>query len=120
MQGFDMRTSKIGSFGRGCYFADAPTTSSDDDPRDRGVAPDPGHPGLQHVLVCLVALGRCRSFGVNQPCTGLTSAPPGYASVLGHVRNGNALVVYDDHRVLISHVACCNPLPGPHADASPH
>ena len=105
MQGFDMRTSKIGSFGRGCYFADAPTTSSDDDPRDRGVAPDPGHPGLQHVLVCLVALGRCRSFGTGLTCTGLKAAPPGYDSVLGHVRNGNELVVYDDHRVLVSHVA---------------
>ena len=121
-RGFDMRMSKIGSFGRGCYFADSPFKSSHYYRSDWGVKPDNTRPQDRHMFVCLVALGRSHRVENGSFQTELFRAPTTFDSVVGNIRNGNELVVYDDRRVLITHILYYqggpSPLPSPSASLS--
>ena len=102
-KGFDMRRSKIGSFGRGCYLADTPSKASFYFRLDWGARPDHRRPFDRHMFACIVALGPCRRFPDGFMDTRMENAPKPFLSVVGNVRNGNEICVYDDFRILISH-----------------
>lgn len=103
--GMSTRFSKVGSFGRGCYFTDNMYKAMTYFRPEWGVKRDKHHPDCNSVLVCLVALGRIKQYPRGECQTNLNKEPPGFDSVQGNVRdNNNEYVVYEDNRILISFV----------------
>eukprot|EP00047_Mylnosiga_fluctuans_P024517 m.162829 g.162829 ORF g.162829 m.162829 type:complete len:1586 (-) comp9872_c1_seq11:917-5674(-) len=100
----DNRFSKIGSFGRGCYFTDSIEKASTYYRLDWGVQHDPQRADEKFVLVCLVALGRTRPFQPLDKDSSLYCEPRGYDSVVGFVQGWKEFVVYNPNRIFVSYL----------------
>lgn len=109
LSNIDMRYSKLGSFGRGCYFASEPRKAMSYFRPEWGVQEDTKFPGKQYMLMTLVALGRPKIYPSMEADQALFREPDGFDSVIGCPRDMPEYVVFNSQRVFVCGVVYYTP-----------
>jgi hypothetical protein len=95
-EGLNSALSKGGFFGKGNYIAG--------DMAKAITYSIPGPDEIRFMFICKLVLGRTMEFPTGHFDRKLITAPPGYHSVKGYIRNGFEYVVYNNNQVLITHM----------------
>jgi hypothetical protein len=95
-EGLNSALSKGGFFGKGNYIAG--------DMAKAITYSIPGPDGIRYMFICKLVLGKTYEFPTGHFDRNLITAPPGYHSVKGFVRNGFEYVLYNNNQVLITHL----------------
>ena len=91
--GFNISQSRVGFFGKGAYFATNVLKANN-------YSPQKGNPiATRLMLVCNVALGKTKQYGLGRFDRELAKAPEGFQSVRGFLNQDYEYVVYDKNQI---------------------
>ncbi|EGD72529.1 hypothetical protein PTSG_00552 [Salpingoeca rosetta] len=102
--GLRKECSRVGNFGRGIYMGLEPEKANSYWKPRVNMACSKTAPEMRFMLVLRVIPGRVYPVPAQHNMPYLEGPPPGYDGVLGTVRGGHELVVYENDRVIVDYI----------------